>query len=268
MLHTTINLRSEETEFGFMPTIKTYVLDHVERDYKRPAVIVVPGGGYGHVSYREGERVALAYNAAGFHSFVVEYAIAPHKHPEPINNIAKAVEIVRSNADDWNIDKDRIIVCGFSAGGHLAASISTLWNDESIFSKELIESELHKPNGSILCYPVITSSEYAHKGSFRNLIGEDESDILWSKLSLETRINKGTVPTFLWHTGEDAAVPVENTLYYVQGLRKEGIPFELHIFPKGGHGISLVSDETIWSKPLFEREYPWHSLSVDWINHG
>lgn len=266
MLHTSINLRNEQTEHGFMPTMKTYILDSVEKDKKRPAIVICPGGGYEYVSYREGERIALSYNAAGFHSFVVTYSIAPHKHPEPIKNIARAIEIVRSNANQWNIDPAQIIVCGFSAGGHLAASISTLWEDDTIFSKEEIDSELHKPNGTILAYPVISSGEFAHKGSFNNLIGKEGQDELRNLLSLEKRISKNTPEAFIWHTGEDLAVPVENAILYALGLRNAGVLFELHVFPRGGHGLSLVSDESIWSTHIYEREYPWMKLSIDWVN--
>lgn len=265
MLNKVINLRETATEYGFMPTLQTYILDSYERDYDRPAVIVCPGGGYGHVSEREGERIALAYNAAGFHAFVVTYPVAPHKHPEPIACVAKAIKTVREHSGEWHINSDKIAVCGFSAGGHLAASISTLWSDEEIFTKEEISSKLHMPNATILSYPVISSGEFAHKGSFRNLIGEDEEDVLWKKLSLETRVTKDTSPAFLWHTVEDTAVPVENSMMYVSALRREDIPFELHIYPNGGHGMSRVTDETIWAMPSFNREYSWHQLSVEWL---
>ena len=126
---------------------------------------------------------------------------------------------------------------------------------------------MQKPNAQILSYPVITSGEFAHKDSFKNLTGtDDESNHLWSSLSLERRITDIIPPTFLWHTYEDICVPVENTLMYAAGLRRVGVPFELHIFEKGEHGLSRVSDELIWSKRKFEREYPWLSLSVDWLN--
>lgn len=265
MINKVYNLRDEATLHGFMPTMKTYILDSYERDYSRPAVIVIPGGGYGMVSEREGERVALSYNAAGFHAFILDYPVAPHKHPEPIRSVSNAIKLVREHSDEWHIDKDKIAVCGFSAGGHLAASISTLWSDEEIFTKEEIDSQIHKPNATILSYPVISSGEFAHKGSFQNLIGMDVNDILWSKLSLETRVTEQTPPTFLWHTFEDTCVPVENSLLYASGLRKANVPFELHIYPDGGHGLSLVTDETLWSKPLFKREYKWLTLSVEWL---
>lgn len=266
MINKIINLLEQETEFGFMPTVTTYILDSYERDYDRPAVIVCPGGGYQFVSEREGERIALSYNAAGFHAFIVNYCVAPHKHPEPIKNVAKAIEIVRVNAKEWHVDKDKIAVCGFSAGGHLAASISNLWCDTEIFSQSVIESGICKPNASILAYPVITSGDFAHKGSFQNLIGEDETDILWTKMSLETRVSENTAPTFLWHTFEDGAVPVENSLFYANALRNRAIPFELHIYPTGEHGLSLVTDETVWSIPKFNRAYKWLDLSVEWMH--
>lgn len=264
MLHNKINLLANATQYGFMPYMETYILE----GEKRPLVVICPGGGYEFTSKGEAERIAVGYNSAGFHAIIVWYCVAPHKHPMPIKNVAKAISVAKENAYEWNIDKDKIFVCGFSAGGHLAASICTMWNDNDIFSKEEIKSELYKPRGSILSYPVISSGEFAHKGSFNALTQtNDESDELWDKLSLEKRVNAGTPPAFIWHTFEDTLVPVENSLLYANAMRKNNIPFELHIFDKGEHGLSLVSDEVIWSKPKFDREYPWLKLSVDWINN-
>lgn len=260
-----INLADTQTENGFMPYMETYLINHDGE--KRPAVVICPGGGYTSCSEREEERIALNYNAAGFHAFVVEYCVAPHVFPMALKNVAKAISIVRTNADEWGVDVEKIIVCGFSAGGHLAASISTLWNDNNIFTKGEIESELHKPNASILCYPVITSGDYTHKGSIENLLGiQNENEDVRKKVSLEKRVNVGTPTAFIWHTFQDKEVPVENSMLYASALRKHNIPFELHVFDKGGHGLSLVTDETIWSKNRFQRAYPWHKLSVDWIN--
>lgn len=260
------NLLEKETEHGFMPTMDTYILDNESDMVVRPAVVVFPGGGYGFTSGREAERIALSYNAAGYHAFVVYYAVAPHKHPLPILNAAKAIEIVREHAEEWNVDKNKIAVCGFSAGGHLAASISTLWNDPEIFSDNEEENKLHRPDATILAYPVITSGEYAHVGSFDNLTGTKEKTELREKLSLEKRVTAQNQPTFLFHTYEDGCVPVENSFLYAMALRKYNIPVEMHIFQKGEHGLSLVSDETIWSVPRFSRKYPWMQLSQDWLN--
>lgn len=262
----TLNLLEKETEHGFMPTLTAYLIDGNPNETEvRPAVVVIPGGGYGNVSYREGERIALSYSAAGFHTFILDYCVAPHKHPLPIINAAKALEIIRNNAKEWNVAADKVAVCGFSAGGHLAASISTLWNNESMFSSDRKMNELHRPDASILCYPVITSGEYAHKGSFKNLIGSETENELWETFSLENRVDKNTPPAFLWHTYTDAAVPVENSLLYAQALRKNDIPFELHIYPEGPHGMACVSDETYWHVPKFTREYPWIKQSIEWL---
>ena len=264
----TFDLREQPTEYGFMPKVTYYLLDKWKKECQRPMVIVVPGGGYGCVcSDREGERIALRYNAAGFHAAVLEYCVKPHRHPEPIRNLARAIEIARENADQWQLDPNAILVCGFSAGGHLCASISTLWNEERIFTKEEIDSKKHRPNGSILCYPVITSQGKAHLGSFKNLTGSDDPDNELVKMySLELAVNEGTCPSFILHTFYDQIVPVENSLLYAHALEKNNIPFELHIYPNGAHGIALQSDEVIWSRPDRDRDYAWMKLSVDWIN--
>lgn len=261
-----LNLLEKETEHGFMPTMTAYILDgNPNQEEARPAVLVIPGGGYAHVSYREGERVAISYSAAGFHTFILDYCVAPHRHPLPILNAAKALELIRENAESWNIDPNKIAVCGFSAGGHLAASISTMWNDDTIFSSDRILNEKHKPNASILCYPVITSGKEKHQGSFINLTGSESENELWRALSLENRINEDTPCAFLWHTYEDSVVPVENSLLYANALRKYSTPFELHIYPDGPHGMSRVSDETYWNVPKFTRNYPWIEQSIEWL---
>ena len=262
----TLNLLDKKTEHDFMPTLTAYILDGNPNETEvRPAVLVIPGGGYGHVSYREGERVALSYSAAGFHTFILNYCVAPHKHPYPIMNAAKSLELIRANAKEWNVAADKVAVCGFSAGGHLAASISTMWNNEAIFSSDRAANELHRPDASILCYPVITCGEHAHKGSFINLTGSETENELWKMFSLENQVNENTPPAFLWHTYTDASVPVENSLLYANALRKYDIPFELHIYPDGPHGMSRVSDETYWNVPKFIREYPWIQQSIEWL---
>ena len=263
----TLDLLDNKTEFDFMPTLTAHLIEgNPQEREERPAVVVIPGGGYTIVSYREAERIALAYNAAGFHSFILDYCVAPHVHPLPILNVAKALEIIRENASEWGVAADKIAVCGFSAGGHLAASISTMWNDAKIFSDDEEKNRLHRPNASVLCYPVITCGEYAHKGSFVNLSGSETENELWRDLSLENRVDKNTPPAFLWHTYDDTVVPVENSLFYAQSLRKHNIPFEMHIYPDGPHGMSLVSDETYWAVSKFNREYPWMKQSIEWLN--
>lgn len=261
------NLLDKETEFGFMPTLTAYIIDkNPNDDKKRPAILVIPGGGYGMVcADREGERIALAYSSAGFQTFILNYCVNPHRHPLPILNAATAIEIIRENAEEWDVDTEKIAVCGFSAGGHLAASISTLWNDKSIFGADSSANKKHRPDATILCYPVITSGDYAHRGTFFNLTGSESPNDLWDKMSLEKRVNSSTPPAFLFHTFADTVVPVENSLLYASALRGNKVPFEMHIYPDGNHGLALASDEVNWAIPRFCREYPWIKQSIEWL---
>lgn len=261
------SLLDKPTEHGFMPTMTAYILERNE-DGPRPMVIVIPGGGYGMVAENwEGERIAMAYLNAGFNAAVVDYCVAPHRHPLPLMNAAAAVRICREHAGEWQADRNKIAVCGFSAGGHLAASISTLWDCEDYFSKEEIESRIYRPDASILCYPVITSGDKAHKDSFINLLGgHDETSPLWQQMSLETQVDKDTPPAFLWHTFEDDCVPVENSLLYASALKTHDVPFELHIYPKGHHGLSLTTQSLPRNRSMFQRDYGWMGLSIDWLS--
>ena len=262
-----INLAERKTEYDFMPTMQVYILEENQTG-PRPMVIICPGGGYGGVcSNWEGERIAMSYVAAGFHAAIVDYCVAPHCHPLPLQNIARAIHICRDNAGKWCIDPGKIAVCGFSAGGHLAASISTLWNSTEIFSQSEIATEIYRPNATILCYPVITSGEKAHKGSFFNLIGEaDESLPEWELLSLEKQVDEKTPPAFLWHTYEDELVPMENSMLYAMSLRKHNVPCELHVYQKGWHGLSLCTKDLPRTKSIFNRDYAWVGMSVDWLS--
>ncbi|MCF6174940.1 MAG: alpha/beta hydrolase [Victivallaceae bacterium] len=211
------------------------------------AVIVFPGGGYSHRAAHEGQPVAEFFNSKGIHAFVVQYRTAPHKHPAPLLDAARAVRMVRNNAEEWNIRANKIAVCGFSAGGHLAASIGVLY-DEAVTVEDDLQAVSARPDGLILCYPVISSGEFGHVGSFDNLVGKGNL-VLRKKMSLETRVTSETPPTFLWHTADDAGVPVENSFLFSQALRRCDVPFELHVFPHGRHGLGLAlenSDVAAW----------------------
>ena len=246
MINKTINLRKEPIN-GFMPTMTTYVQydslynqNSTKAPRKRGAVVICPGGGYAFCSPREAEPIALQFCAAGFQAFVVDYCVEPAKYPESLRDVSEAVKLVRTNADEWDVDPDKIAVCGFSAGGHLAASLATLWNSEEAIK---CKNEENKPNAAVLCYPVLIWGDKAHKGSFYNLMGKDLSDEEYNRLSLEKRITADTPQTFLWHTFEDGAVPVENSLKFAEELRRNDIPFEMHIYPFGCHGLSLATPE-------------------------
>lgn len=250
-------------EDGFSPTLETYIL---KGEQKRGAVLILPGGGYEFTSEREAEPVALQFNAAGFHAFVLYYSVAPRKHPQPLMDVSKAVRMIREHAEQWNVNRDAIAVCGFSAGGHLAASLGVHWNKSYLTNDQGFQNGMNQPNALILGYPVITSGEFAHRGSFHHLLGPGASEELLHEMSLEHHINKETPPAFLWHTFDDGAVPVENTLLFVSGLRKQGIPFELHIFPEGPHGMSLATELTSEYEAQTDPHVAvWVPMCIQWL---
>ena len=251
----------EEAIKGFIPSVTLYLLDRVDNAPLRPMVMIIPGGGYVNKAENwEGERIAIEYNRAGFDAAVLDYSVYPIHHPQPLLDAMDAIAFIRKNALSWQSDPNMIVVLGFSAGGHLAASLSTLWAEYGRGDR------IYRPDGAVLCYPVITSGEYSHKDSIRFLTGtDDESCEVWKEVSLENQVDENTPPTFLWHTYEDTIVPVENSLLYASALRKNKIPFELHIFPKGDHGLSLCTEERLRTRSIFPRQYNWMGLSIDWI---
>ncbi len=205
-----------------------------------PMVILCPGGGYQFRSDREAEPVATQLMAAGIHVGVLNYSVDPYRYPVAALEVAQAVREVRRHAAEWHVIPDQVYVMGFSAGGHLACTLGTLWND-SLFHKVMGNPVDWRPDAQLLCYPVITMGAFTHAGSRTCLLGENASAEMIDALSLENRVTGDTVPAFLWHTQEDDSVPVENTLQYVCALRKNAVPFELHIFEKGPHGMSLAN---------------------------
>ena len=233
---------------------------------KRPAVIVCPGGGYCYTSSREGEPIALSYLAAGMQAFVLNYSCAPAVFPCALLELAGSIAYVRENAQDWNIDPERIFVIGFSAGGHLAASIGCFWNRAFVYGPLGVTPEQIRPNGNLLAYPVITSGEYAHRGSFEALCRGLDQEKYLELTSLELQAGEENPPTFIWHTNEDQAVPVENSFLYTAALRKAGVPVELHIYSHGWHGLSLANEETACEQGRsLPKVQSWMELSVTWI---
>lgn len=234
--------------------------------WKRPAIIICPGGGYEYCSVREAEPVALRFAAYGIAAFVLRYSCVNKKFPTALLEAAQAMAYVRGNAEELGVDPDKIMICGFSAGAHLAASLAVHWNKSFITNVLGGCGELYKPNGAVLCYPVITSGEKRHDGSIVNIAGETPSADITELISLEKQVSGDTPPTFLWHTSDDGCVPVENTLLYASALSANGIPFECHIFEKGVHGLSLCDDSTASYEghinPVCAR---WFELAVRWI---
>lgn len=213
---------------------------------KRPLILICPGGGYERTSYREGEPTALHFLSQGYHACILRYSVAPVHFPTQVLEAGKAFQVLREHAEEWNVDMDKIVVQGSSAGGHLAACYGTFWNQDFLLSPLKAKAEDMRPKGIMLSYPVITSDPaYAHMGSFQMLLGENyEAEA--KKVSIEKQVTEAMPPCFMWHTMEDNTVPVENSLMLTAALRKAKVPAELHIFPEGEHGLSLAS-------PIVER---------------
>lgn len=265
------NLAYDGQDPAFRPMLDTYVLDGAKT---RGAVLICPGGGYVMTSDREAEAVAIRYNAAGYHAFILWYSVAPNRHPQPLRDLSRAMAILRANAAEWKLDSDRIAVCGFSAGGHLVASLGVHWDKPYLQGIADAPEGANRPNALILCYPVISSGKHAHRGSFENLLGPgaegvEDSELL-HEMSLEFQVGEQTPPTFLWHTFDDPAVPVENSMMFAQALRKCGISVELHVyaFPKGWHGLSLVNEETRYgdTMPVDPHAGSWMELCTGWLD--
>ena len=241
--------------------IETYIIDDpLGLNRKRPTVVVCPGGAYRFCSAREAEPIALSFNAAGFNAVVVYYTLEA-LFPASLSDLSSAVAMVREKSDEWCVDTDKVIVCGFSAGGHLAASLGVFWNSEPGVKRE---DKLNRPNGMILSYPVITSGEYAHTGSMDNITRGDKR--LLEKVSLEDQVSSDCPPAFIWHTFTDEAVPVENSLLFASALAKAKVPTELHIFPKGSHGLSLSEEWTAGQdQEAVEEPREWIRMAVRWV---
>ncbi|MDC7241593.1 MAG: alpha/beta hydrolase [Spirochaetales bacterium] len=257
-------VRAAAAAEGDTPYLIPSFLDSVDK----PCILICPGGGYTRTSPREAEPVAMAYNREGFHALILHYRVAPHRHPQPLLDLSNTMALLRQNAGDLGVDPERIAVCGFSAGGHLTASLGVFWDREYLQNGICSSPGLNRPDALILSYPVITSGEHAHRGSFENLLGEEAAPSDLEKMSLEKQAGPQTPPCFIWHTADDQAVPVENSLLFAGALRKKDIPFELHIYPSGPHGLSLATKETDESEDgsmTIPHVAGWLDLSARWF---
>lgn len=271
MIHTTYQIQVQ----GSLPDTKlvTYIQEY-SKDMAidtRPLVLVCPGGGYSRTSDREAESIALQFLAMGYHAAVLRYSCAPAEYPTALIELASCVALIRGNAREWHVDPDKIVIQGCSAGGHLAACYGMFWNEDFVAAALGLEGpdhELLRPNGMILCYPVITSGEYAHRGSFQCLLGQREAE-LSEKMSLENQVNENTPRAFIWHTFADQAVPVENSLLLVSAMRRAGIPTEFHMYPRGQHGLALANHLTATStgEAIQEECTSWIGLAHTWMEH-
>lgn len=252
----------------------------------RPMVLLCPGGGYEHISPREGEAIAMHFLTAGCHAAVLRYDVAGQgaEFPQHLLELAAAVSYIRENAGELTVNTDQILVGGFSAGGHLAASLGCFWHEEWLekrMKKELgVTKESYQPNGLLLAYPVITAGEFAHRGSFERMMGKKAQQgcectgltgsALEAKLSLENQVTQKVPPVFMWHTFEDGTVPLENSMFFAMALRKAGVSLEYHVFPRGGHGYALGTVETAIQpacKEIDPQIPQWMDLCKNWIKY-
>lgn len=248
----------------------TYLLDDSpELKWKeRPMIIVCPGGAYINLSDREAEPIALALCAMGYHAAVLRYSTAPSRFPTALLEVGAAVSYIRSHAEQWNVNPEKIAVMGFSAAGHLACSYGCFWSKDWVSEALHTPKEQLRPNGMILCYPVISSGEFAHHPSIHNLLGEayDEKKEL---VSLEKQISSDVPDTFLWHTMTDDVVPVQNSLFLVNALAAAGISTEFHLYPRGYHGLALATPVTqpANTSAAYPEVASWIDLLHTWLEH-
>lgn len=242
--------------------IQTYGFSNEMDDRLIPAIIICPGGGYSMVSDRESEPAAKEYFGAGYHVFVLTYSVENRaKNFEPLCQLAATMAHIRKHADEWRIEKNKIAVCGFSAGGHLAGSLGTLYNEKKFLNVWKRDEDI-RPNAMLLCYPVIVADKYAHAGSIKRVSGSKEGDEEYVWFGLDKHVDSTTPPTFLWHLASDAVVPVENSIAMAKALSAEKIPFELHIMPEGWHGMATCTEEVGANNAYIRR---WVEWSMAWL---
>ncbi len=286
MIHQRIELPTSCGETVVMDAYVPDVLRETNPDVQRPAIVICPGGGYRFCSVREAEPVALRFLSEGFVTCVVWYRVhcfpggesivhdkagdykvsAGCKFPMPQQDAAAAVAYVRRHAQKWHVHPDKIAVMGFSAGGHLAASLAGLWQRAELWQEMKLTPEDVRPNAAVLCYPVVVADGDAHRGSFEHLSGGDRNVENHQQYSILNWVSENYPPTFLWHTCTDGSVPVQNSIRLAQALCGQHIQTELHIFPSGGHGLSLANEITAASEAQIVPEIQcWPDLAARFL---
>lgn len=268
MIHEKIDLYAEfETDRGGADggylTVYARTQSFELKQKSRPAVLVIPGGGYGMLSDREGEPVALEFLSEGYAAFLLTYTVNS-AYPVPLNEAVMAMRYIRKNASRYGVNADRVAAIGFSAGGHLAGLLATVTDEET--ARAGAEGKI-RPDAAVLSYPVVTMLDgLTHEGTRR--IASDNGRIAYDLLSVERRVGKNSSPAFIWHTAEDNCVPVENSLLLASAYKKAGVPFSLHIFEKGWHGLSLCNCETdnrTDGDIRLAHIGKWAELALDWL---
>ncbi len=259
-LYKHFKVKKPQNAAGFL---NVYILENCFEPRNRPAMLVIPGGGYGHVSLREKECVALKYMEKGYNAFTLDYSVKSFCDacfPTQLVEGAMAMAYIKKNAKKLGVDKNHVGAIGFSAGGHLCGMLATMFDAPEVISALGDNAKFVRPDAVVLSYPVITSGEKAHKGSFVNLT--DDNQELMERLSLENRVTANSSPAFIWATVGDNAVPMENALYMAMAYRKNGVPFEFHVFEKGSHGLSIATQESMYVNVPVQQ---WVPLSMTWL---
>ena len=242
------------------PTLTPFLPDQPAQS--GAAMVICPGGGYGGLANHEGEHYARFLNERGIAAFVLKYRLGSggYRHPVMLNDAARAIRIVRARSNEWKVNPSRVGIMGSSAGGHLASTLLTHFDQGRSDSVDPVERESSRPSLGVLCYAVITMGQFTHQGSKNNLLGPTPPKELVEFLSNELRVTKETPPCFIWHTWEDTVVPIENSLHFADALRKHKVPYDLHIYQQGGHGIGL--DTRDWKSA---DRHPWTADLVFWF---
>ena len=240
----------------------------------RPAMLVIPGGGYGMVCHdREGEPVARAFFSRGYNAFVLNYRVArdTDRYPAQLLDASRAVLYIRTNAARLSVDPERVYATGFSAGGHLAGSLAILHSDPDVLAELGIEKGANRPNACVLCYPVVSCLTETHGESFENLLGCSAYDIAAeqrSAVSLECNVGPDSAPLFIWHTAEDEAVPPDGSILLTRAYVRHGLPVTFQLSPYGPHGVALANEETCANNPDFVQPIAdgWVDYAVKWLD--
>lgn len=246
-----------------IPTLTPFLADPAKAT--GAALVVCPGGAYQHLAAHEGEVYAQWLNDHGVSAFVLKYRLGPsgYHHPAMLQDAARAIRLVRARASEWKLDPKRIGIMGSSAGGHLASTLMTHFDAGDSNAADPIERQSSRPDVGILCYAVITMGKFTHQGSKRSLLDTNNTPELVQELSNELHVTKDTPPCFIWSTFEDRTVPVENSLQFAAALRAAGVPFDLHVYQKGSHGMGLGVRQYPADDP--GKLHPWTADCLVWL---
>ena len=271
-LYDHFKVEKTENSKGYLTIYSLAVSERVNLYRKFPAILIIPGGGYSGVSFRESEGVALKYLQKGYNAFVLNYAVSPAKFPTAFQEASMAMAYIRENADLLHVNKENVCAIGFSAGGHLLGCISTMYNRSELdFLGD--RKSFVKPDASLFIYPVISGTYKAHSGSFARLLGDNASVEKLEEFSIDKNVDENSPPAFIVSTFGDKSVSCTHSLLLASAYEKHGVPFSLHIFEKGVHGLSIC-EKTVYEDKLFEEiiattstDFPkWVDLSLNWLS--